>query len=626
MRSKWKRIFASVITFVLVIGMGFGIPVKAEQINDDWYTNGQFTWMFNYYGKLCLYMADVLEDQLTYRYGETLVIPSMVDGHSVDYIGSFSMHNEIKKVIIENGITRIGSNAFEDLNELTDITIPMSVKEIGEYAFQNCGFTTLYIPSSVTTLEYLGEIPNLKTLYYPSACIPSQSYAALVGGDNASEISYVINEDDTVSLTMQQSSFNDYCNQVPFSIPETVGGHTVASFQISDGVGFKPQITCDRHKPDQWYYDENKHWFTKCSVCGNEVKGEAHTYEASNPNNACDCGYIPFTYTPSQQDCTTEYGNTAGTTLSVAVKPTLGNENITYQWYENDAAIAGANQASYTVPAGKKVGAYTYYCKMSCGGYEVTGEKSTVTVVKKKITVTADSKKKYAGEANPALTYTVPAGALAAGDTTTDWQAVLATTATQNSPAGTYPITGTITASQYDITVTPGTLTVEAKKTDDTSSTGQSGGNGSDTETYVNPDKVTPKKGQCFKKGNAVYKVTKTGKNATVTFLRPIKKKTSLSIPATVKAGKVTYKVTAVAKYACKKNTKLKKLTIGKNVTSIGKQAFYGCKNLKSITVKTTKLNKNKVGKQVFKGISKQAVVKMPKKKFGPYKKLLDIK
>ncbi len=605
MRSKWKRIFASVLAVIMLIVIC--VPDRLYAAEESEYP---WEWIGNEnYG--C-----VRYENLTYAFyeGRRAFEVSWYEGYS----NNLMEHVVIPSNIYGYSVFRIGYHAFENCTNVKSIVIPNSVTEINNLAFEGCtGLSSVIVPPSVTKIygSPFRDCVNLQTIYYPDNVIPESAILT----DNTN-ISYTINEDNTVSLTVRSVNWSDH-KTIRVSAPETLLGLPVSSI-TADASSLMPaeNLTCDRHKPDQWYYDENKHWFTKCSVCGNEVKGEAHTYEASNPNNACDCGYIPFTYTPSQQDCTTEYGNTAGTTLSVAVKPTLGNENITYQWYENDAAIAGANQASYTVPAGKKVGAYTYYCKMSCGGYEVTGEKSTVTVVKKKITVTADSKKKYAGEANPALTYTVPAGALAAGDTTTDWQAVLATTATQNSPAGTYPITGTITASQYDITVTPGTLTVEAKKTDDTSSTGQSGGNGSDTETYVNPDKVTPKKGQCFKKGNAVYKVTKTGKNATVTFLRPIKKKTSLSIPATVKAGKVTYKVTAVAKYACKKNTKLKKLTIGKNVTSIGKQAFYGCKNLKSITVKTTKLSKKKVGRQVFKGISKQAVVKMPKKKFGPYK------
>ena len=60
---------------------------------------------------------------------------------------------------------------------------------------------------------------------------------------------------------------------------------------------------------------------------------------------------------------------------------------------------------------------------------------------------------------------------------------------------------------------------------------------------------------------------------------------TSISVPATVKLRGYTFKVTAIASNAFKSCTKLKKVTIGANVATIGKQAFYGCKALKSINI-----------------------------------------
>lgn len=74
-----------------------------------------------------------------------------------------------------------------------------------------------------------------------------------------------------------------------------------------------------------------------------------------------------------------------------------------------------------------------------------------------------------------------------------------------------------------------------------------------------------------------------------------------------MKLDGINYKVTAIANNACKNNVKLKKLTIGKNVKTIGKQAFYGCKNLKRITVKSKKLTSKNVGAKAFKGVSKKA-------------------
>lgn len=121
-------------------------------------------------------------------------------------------------------------------------------------------------------------------------------------------------------------------------------------------------------------------------------------------------------------------------------------------------------------------------------------------------------------------------------------------------------------------------------------------------------------------------------------------KATKISIPATVKIGAATYKVTSVSANAFKGNKKIKSVTIGSNVTSIGKaafanckkltsvvigknvktigsKAFYGCSKLKKITVKSKVLKK--VGSKAFKGIHKNAVIKVPSKKLKAYKKLL---
>ena len=59
----------------------------------------------------------------------------------------------IKKVIISDGVTSIGSNAFSMCAILTEVTIPSSVTEIGKGAFSGCyALTEVTIPSSVTVI------------------------------------------------------------------------------------------------------------------------------------------------------------------------------------------------------------------------------------------------------------------------------------------------------------------------------------------------------------------------------------------------------------------------------------------------------------------------------------------
>ncbi len=104
-------------------------------------------------------------------------------------------------------------------------------------------------------------------------------------------------------------------------------------------------------------------------------------------------------------------------------------------------------------------------------------------------------------------------------------------------------------------------------------------------------------------KTKAVYKVTGTGKNKTVEYVRSTKKNASkITVPAKVKLRGQNYKVTSIAKNAFKNNKKLSYVIIGKNVRKIGKKAFYGCKKLRYIYVKSKKLTENNIGGQAFGG------------------------
>ena len=59
----------------------------------------------------------------------------------------------IKTVIIEEGVSDIGNNAFRDCTGLTSIEIPNSVTSIGGHAFCDCtSLTSIEIPNSVTSI------------------------------------------------------------------------------------------------------------------------------------------------------------------------------------------------------------------------------------------------------------------------------------------------------------------------------------------------------------------------------------------------------------------------------------------------------------------------------------------
>ena len=61
--------------------------------------------------------------------------------------------SNIKKVVIQNGVTSIGKYAFSNCSSLTDITIPDGVTSIGNGAFRHCsGLTSITIPEGVKSI------------------------------------------------------------------------------------------------------------------------------------------------------------------------------------------------------------------------------------------------------------------------------------------------------------------------------------------------------------------------------------------------------------------------------------------------------------------------------------------
>ena len=132
------------------------------------------------------------------------------------------------------------------------------------------------------------------------------------------------------------------------------------------------------------------------------------------------------------------------------------------------------------------------------------------------------------------------------------------------------------------------------------------------------------RQGDAVKVKNAEYRITRTGTLKTAEYKKAASKtQKNVRIPAAVTINGEVYKVTSIAKNACKGNKKLKTVTVGKNIKTIGANAFAGCKNLKTIRIASTSLTKKSVGKNAFKGIHKKAVIKVPKKKLKAYQKFL---
>lgn len=121
--------------------------------------------------------------------------------------------------------------------------------------------------------------------------------------------------------------------------------------------------------------------------------------------------------------------------------------------------------------------------------------------------------------------------------------------------------------------------------------------------------------GKTFDKNGLLrYKVTKSAAaNGQVTVVKLLKKKSAnVVIPAAVKYEGCTFKVTGIAPGAFKNCKKLKAVTIGKNVVSIGAKAFSKCGKLRTVSFKGTKAPS--IGKQAFRGVQAKCRVSASKK------------
>ena len=107
-------------------------------------TTGDCTWTLDDEGVLTISGNGEMDD-FSYKYN------SQYDSS----ITTAPWGASIKSVVIENGVTSIGKNAFYGCKSLTSVSIGNGVKSIGDSAFLNCtGLTSVTIPDSVTSIGY----------------------------------------------------------------------------------------------------------------------------------------------------------------------------------------------------------------------------------------------------------------------------------------------------------------------------------------------------------------------------------------------------------------------------------------------------------------------------------------
>ncbi len=160
----------------------------------------------------------------------SVTIPSSVT--SIGY-SAFRYCTGLKSVTIPNSVTSIGNYAFYNCTSLTSITIPNSVTSIGPYAFRNCtGLKSVTIGSGV---ESIGDYAFYNCTGLTSITIPNSVTSI---GSSAFEDCTGLNavHISDIAAWCKISFGNAYANPLYYAKNLYLNGKLVTELVIPDGV------------------------------------------------------------------------------------------------------------------------------------------------------------------------------------------------------------------------------------------------------------------------------------------------------------------------------------------------------------------------------------------------------
>ncbi len=173
-------------------------------------------------------------DNLTWTFDDetgTLTISGTGEMRNLNYYyGTFAACREsIKEIVIEDGVTTIGSEAFSHCYYLTSVIIPDSVISIGDQSFNSCFYLTdITIPDSVTSIGYsaFNGCSALKSITVPDT-VTSLGSRAFSGCSGLTRVKL------SDSLTKIDSGmFSDCTSLTNITIPDSVT--TIGDYAFSN--------------------------------------------------------------------------------------------------------------------------------------------------------------------------------------------------------------------------------------------------------------------------------------------------------------------------------------------------------------------------------------------------------
>jgi hypothetical protein len=161
-----------------------------------------------------------------------VTIPTNINGLTVTTIGLDAFNNltNLTSVTIPDSVITIGINAFSECYGLTNVAIGNSVTSIGHFAFGSCfSLTSVTIPGSVTSIGVVafGSCFSLTSVYFQGNS-PTPNNDSTVFNFDPATVYYL-------PCTMDWAAMFDGLPTAPWYLPNPVILNNSASFGVQPG-------------------------------------------------------------------------------------------------------------------------------------------------------------------------------------------------------------------------------------------------------------------------------------------------------------------------------------------------------------------------------------------------------
>lgn len=173
MKDRTRKICSALLTLTLFVGILLPMGAEMVEAKDAIYDPEEFVYEENGDGTVTI----TAFPQTKYQTNGTVVVPDTIDGYTVTAIDNnvsyadevvdltipgtvkeiqshtFDRTSFLKSVMLGNGVERIGAHAFDTDKGLSSVQLPSTLREIGESAFEKCSaLTSIDLPNGLKTI------------------------------------------------------------------------------------------------------------------------------------------------------------------------------------------------------------------------------------------------------------------------------------------------------------------------------------------------------------------------------------------------------------------------------------------------------------------------------------------